>query len=52
MKCVNHFIVFNFQTECEDPEKLIEVSYSLAYLLLRTEATQRCSLAEDLRMGR
>lgn len=39
MKCVNHFIAFNFQTECEDPEKLIEVSYSLTSLLLRTEAT-------------
>lgn len=52
IKRVKRFIAFNFQTECDDPEKLIEVSCSLAYWLLRTEAKQQRRLTEDLRRWR
>lgn len=40
MKRVNHFTAFHFQMECEDPEKLIQVSYSLTYLSLQPAAPQ------------
>lgn len=44
---VNRLIVFNFQTECEDPEKLIEVSSGL------TDRVCCCGgLTEELRVGR
>lgn len=52
MKRVNHFTAFHFQMECEDPEKLIQVSYSLTYLSLQPAAKQRRSLTADPRIGR
>lgn len=47
MRCVHQSIVFNIQTECEDPEKLIEVSYGL------TDRIYGCGgLTEEQRVGR